>query len=168
MPADLVAVLLQRGQRRGVDLRPDPGLRDGVVDGGLEVLEVEDRVRLLELHGLLGADLQVVRLLAGLGQTGDPHMLPADLLGEILHGVERRHHVELSAVPAVGRGRVRAGGERAETEKGGRGHGGPGYEASSYVHDSHFQQNWKRLSTRLLSRMVTPTDLIRGWAAPVT
>ena len=41
--ADLVAVLLQRGEGGRVDLGLDLGLGDRVVDGGLEALEVEDR-----------------------------------------------------------------------------------------------------------------------------
>lgn len=143
--ADLVAVLLQRGEGGRVDLGLDLGLGHRVVDGGLEVLEVEHRVGLLERGGLLGADLQVVRLLAGLGQAGDVHMVPAYLLGEEGHRVERRDDVELAR---AGRGRAvgGAGGEGAEAEGGGGRDRGAGYE-SSCVHDSHFQQIWKPLST---------------------
>ncbi|GFM97075.1 hypothetical protein Sfulv_18860 [Streptomyces fulvorobeus] len=52
--ADLAAVLLQRGERRGVDGVLHPGLGDGVVDGGLDALEVEDVVRLPETADLPG------------------------------------------------------------------------------------------------------------------
>ncbi len=47
--AYLGAVRLQRGQLGRVDLRGNLGQADGLVDGGLEALEVEGRVGLLEL-----------------------------------------------------------------------------------------------------------------------
>lgn len=49
VPACLGAVRLQRGQLGRVDLRGTLGQADGLVDGGLEALEVEGRVGLLEL-----------------------------------------------------------------------------------------------------------------------
>ncbi|CAM5707526.1 hypothetical protein SGLAM104S_03783 [Streptomyces glaucescens] len=138
------AVVLQLGEGRGVDLGLRAGLGDGLVDGGLEGLQVEDRVGFLQLGGLLGAELQVVRFLTGLGEGGDVHVVPADLLGEELHRVERRDDIELVRVARVG-GVAGAGGQGSETEGG---HRCGGYEVSSYVHESHFQQKWKRLSTK--------------------
>ncbi len=94
-----------------------PVCDDGLVDGGLETLEEEGRVGLLELGALLGADLQVVRLLAGLGQAGDVRVAAAYLLGEEGHRVERRDDVELVRV-ALRRAVAGAGGQSAEAESG--------------------------------------------------
>ncbi len=49
----------------------------------------------------MGADLQVVRFLAGLGETGDVDVFAADPLGEEGHRVERRDDVERVGVPAA-------------------------------------------------------------------
>lgn len=174
--ADLGAVLLQRREGGGVDGVLDAGLGDRVVDGGLDALEVEDDVGLAELADLLRLELQVVGFDAGLGERVDGDVVAAYLLGQVLHGVERRDHVQLAAASLVGGvGGSGAGGEGDDAERDGSGDGGGGYEAT-YVHDTHFQQNWKRLSivvrvappTRPLGRSVYRTDLIRGVRAPVT
>jgi hypothetical protein len=134
------AVLLQLGEGAGVDGVLDARLLDGVVDGGLDALEVEDVVRFTELADLLRLELQVVRFDARLGEGGDGDAVAADLLGQELHGVERRHHVQLAVfLGGGGAGGTAAGGERDQAEGHGSGEGGGGYEAS-YVHGIHFQQ----------------------------
>ena len=54
----------------GVDHVPGTGLCDGLVDGGLQALEIEDGVGLLDRADLPGRQLQVVRLDAGRGELG--------------------------------------------------------------------------------------------------
>ncbi|GAA3065030.1 hypothetical protein GCM10020000_55920 [Streptomyces olivoverticillatus] len=91
-----------------------------------------------------------MRLDARLGQVGDADVIAADLLRQVLHGVERRDDLELSVLGAGARAVASpAGGQRQKA--GGRGEcdGGGAYSARgegpegayrAYVHDTHFQQ----------------------------
>ncbi len=135
-------VVLQRGGRGGVDLVLGAGVGDRLVDGGLQALEVDDRVGLLDRPDLLGGEFEVVRLDAGGGEVGDLHVLAAYPAGEELHRVEGRDDVQL-ALRALGAATAAAG---RQGEAGGEGGGGQGYGAastSSDHHDNHSQIRWK-------------------------
>ena len=82
-------VAAEQGERGGhVDRVVGSLLGDGLVDGGLEALDVEDEVGLRDVGDLRGAQLQIVRLDARRGQGGDVGVGPADLLGGVLEWVE--------------------------------------------------------------------------------
>ena len=100
------------------------GLVDGLVDGGLEAALVEHHAGVLEVRGLARLELEVVRLLAGLGQVDDVHVAAADPLGDELQGVERGDHLGPSAcggTAAAARGQQRRGDDEQRRQNGGRG-----------------------------------------------
>ncbi len=139
----LVEVVVdQRADGGGVDDVLGAGLVDGLVDGGLEALEVQHRVGLLDGGDLLGGELQVVRLDAGGGQVGDADVLAAYLRGEELHGVERRDDVQF-AVRALGAAVAAAGGEGEGADHRGDGQGYDSGSASDHRHDNHSHLMWK-------------------------
>ena len=70
------------------------GLRDRLVDAGLERPLVDQQVGLAHLGHLLGRELDVVRLDAGAGQAVDVHAVTRDALGnecERVRGGDDRH-----------------------------------------------------------------------------
>ena len=80
----------QQGEPGGHVDGPVGGLlRDGLVDGRLEALDVQDEVGLGDLGDLRGAELEVVRLDARGRQDVTSTALAADLLGGVLQRVER-------------------------------------------------------------------------------
>ena len=100
---------------RGGDV--DDGLRglllDGLVNGALEAREIDHRVSGGQRVDHLGRELEVVRLGAVRGQGGNGDVLAADLLSQVLQGVERGHDGQFAVFggAAVGCGRGDAGGQ---------------------------------------------------------
>ena len=64
---------------------------NGLVDGRLEALEVNDSSCLGELLNLLIRQFEVVRLCSWRSQGFDVNQVAADLLGEVLERVEAGH-----------------------------------------------------------------------------
>ena len=81
----------------GVDHVLRAVVADHLVDCGLQPLLVEDDAGRRDLRGLARRQLHVVRLDAGLGQVGDLCVVAHDPLGDVLQGVEGRHHLGLPA-----------------------------------------------------------------------
>ena len=111
--------LLEVDDIGGVDHVVGTVVADHLVDRGLQPLLVEDDAGRRDLRGLARRQLHVVRLDAGLGQVGDLRVVAHDPLGDVLQGVEGRHHLGLPA--ALGRGAPgdRTRGEREYDERGG-------------------------------------------------
>ncbi|CNG22780.1 Uncharacterised protein [Mycobacterium tuberculosis] len=107
--------------------RPALGvLADGVVHGGLDALDVDGEVGVLDVGDLPGGQLQVVRLGSGPGERPHEDVVSADPLRQPRHRVERRDHGRLAGRdPGV---RVGAGRQaRGEPGQGqGRGDGAHG------------------------------------------
>ncbi len=81
----------EQGQAGGDVDGPVGGLlRHGLVDGGLEALDVEDEVGGGDLGDLGGGELEVVRLDAGRGEGRDGHGVAADLRGRRTRAGRRR------------------------------------------------------------------------------
>ena len=81
----------QVGGLRGVHDVGRVALVDGVVHGGLEPPLVEQHVGVRDRGGLPELQLEVVRLLAGLGQVRDVRPVARHPLRDVLQGVEGRH-----------------------------------------------------------------------------
>ena len=112
------------------------GLARRIVDGRLEVLEVDEQVRLRHLQHVLGRELEVVRLGARRREVRDVDVVTADLRRGVLERVEGGDNRE----PAVGSALAAGGalvvgaarGEGAERER------GSGEERKSlHENDSH-------------------------------
>jgi hypothetical protein len=79
-------------------------LLDGVVHGGLEVALEDHEVCGRDLGGLVDVELEVVRLLAGLGEQLHVGMVPGDAVGGKRQRVERgrdRHPVVTAGAALV-------------------------------------------------------------------
>ena len=74
-----------------------PGLLDGLVDGGLEALEVDDQVRLAELaRSAAGLSSRSCGSTPGLVRLVTATWSPPICSARNCHGIEGRHHVELA------------------------------------------------------------------------
>ena len=67
-------------------------LLDGFIDRALEAGQVDHRVGGGQGVDHLGREFKVVRLGTVRGQRGDGDVLTADLLGQVLQGIEGSHH----------------------------------------------------------------------------
>ncbi len=88
----------QRNDLAGVDDLLGAALYDGLVDCGLEAILVDHQARSGEARDLPRGELQVVRLRAWGGQTGDRRMVTRDALGDKLERVEGGHNAEPARV----------------------------------------------------------------------
>src|SRR5690606_8659775 len=128
-----------------------------LVDGGLEAGEVHHDVRRADLADLRRGQLQVVRLGRGRGEVVDRDEVTADLLRDVLQGVERREdgHAVLPAASAAGAARLlrRAAREGRCARESESGEGGAGGAGRSHENDSHRGEN--RCQRAVAERSVT-------------
>ena len=76
-------------------------LCDGLVDRGLESLDVQDQVGFADLSDLLWGQLHIVGFRPRRGETGDGDVRAPHLLGGVLQRIERGHHRDrVGRVPA--------------------------------------------------------------------
>ena len=94
-------------------------LIDRVVDGRLEATLVDDQVGVDDLGGLVDRELEVVRLLARLGEVLDRGQVAGHPLRDVLQRVERRRDPQLAIVPTavVGEGRAARGREGKSSQE---------------------------------------------------
>ena len=84
---------VQAGGRGDVERGRADGV-DAVIERRSEAAEVDDQIGVLQRGGVASGQLEVVRFGSGRRDVGDLHEVAADLLGDELQRVERRHDVE--------------------------------------------------------------------------
>ena len=87
-------------------------LLDGLVDRALEAGQVDHRVSGGQGVDHLGRELKVVRLGTVRGQRGDGDVLTADLLGQVLQGIEGSHDGQGAVLAGLAAGRGGGGASR--------------------------------------------------------
>jgi hypothetical protein len=121
----------QPGRVGGIHDVARPVLAHRLVDRCLEALLVDHDVGVDDRLGLLHRQLDVVWLLAGLGEVGHVGVVAGDPRGDVLQGVERRQHPE-STAGCVGRAAT------ACQHRAGHGQQDQGCDPT-YCHDNHCQ-----------------------------
>ena len=110
------------------------GLLDGLVDRGLERVDVDDEVGALHVRDLARGQLEVVRLAARSRQVLDRVVVAGDPVDQELERVGRGHHGG-PAVVTTGAARDEEGGEQE-----GRG------DQGGTTHGSYRSRGWEPLS----------------------
>ena len=83
--------------------------RDGVVDRGGELLDVQNEVGVLKVRHLAWGELDAVRIGARRSEIGDRHIIATDFLDEEGKRVERRRYGDRRIVDAGGASGAAAG-----------------------------------------------------------
>ena len=112
-----------------IELVLGSGLLHRLVDRGLETLEVDDQVGLLQAGDLLWGQLQIMRFLARQRQVRDAHLVTTHLGGGVFEWIEGDG--DLGGARACGSARTVAGGI------GGRGVGDRGARSAGAERQHH-------------------------------